>query len=88
MMFGTHLFGLPTVSQAGLELVSVVAAAAAVVAAHLFSQSTMVWRAFHRLRVQGVEALILLGALYLPSVAPASQQDFGVTELMLSGSAP
>jgi hypothetical protein len=28
---------------------------------------------FHRLGVQGVEVLILLGALYLPSVAPASQ---------------
>jgi hypothetical protein len=32
--------------------------------------------AFHELGVQGVENLILLGALFLPSVAPASQQDF------------
>jgi hypothetical protein len=31
---------------------------------------------FHRLGVQGVEVLILLGALFLPSVAPVSQQDF------------
>jgi hypothetical protein len=29
--------------------------------------------AFHRLGVQGVEVLILLGALFPPSVAPASQ---------------
>jgi hypothetical protein len=32
--------------------------------------------------------LILLGALFLPSVAPASQQDFWFTELMLSASTP
>jgi hypothetical protein len=32
--------------------------------------------ALYGLRVQGVEVLILLGALFLPSVAPASQQDF------------
>jgi hypothetical protein len=30
----------------------------------------------YRLEVQGVEVLILLGALFLPSIAPASQQDF------------
>jgi hypothetical protein len=41
---------------------------------------------FHRLGVQGVEVLILLTALFLPSVAPASQQGFGVMELMLSPS--
>jgi hypothetical protein len=28
------------------------------------------------LEVQGVKVLILLGAFFLPSVAPASQQDF------------
>jgi hypothetical protein len=44
--------------------------------------------AFYRLGVQGVEVLIPLGALFLPSVAPASQQDSGVMELTLSGSAP
>jgi hypothetical protein len=44
--------------------------------------------AFYRLGVQGVKVLILLGALFPPSVAPASQQGFGVKELMLSGSAP
>jgi hypothetical protein len=43
--------------------------------------------AFYVLGIQGVEALILLGALFLPSVAPTSQQGFGVTELMLSSSA-
>jgi hypothetical protein len=31
---------------------------------------------FHRLGVQSVKLLILLFALFLPSVAPASQQDF------------
>jgi hypothetical protein len=46
--------------------------------------------AFHRLGkgVQGVKALFLLAALFPPSVAPAPQQGFGVTELMLSASAP
>jgi hypothetical protein len=44
--------------------------------------------AFHRLGVQGVEVLILLGALFLPSVAPVSQQGFWFMELMLSASAP
>jgi hypothetical protein len=36
------------------------------------------WRreAFHGLGVQGIEVLILIGALFLPSVAPASQQGF------------
>jgi hypothetical protein len=40
--------------------------------------------AFHWLGVQGVEGLILDGALFLPSVASKSQGGFGVTELMLS----
>jgi hypothetical protein len=44
--------------------------------------------AFHGLRVQGVEVLILLVAFFLPSVAPDSQQGFGVMELTLSASAP
>jgi hypothetical protein len=35
--------------------------------------------AFHRLGVQDVKVLILLVALFLPSVAPASQQGFGVS---------
>jgi hypothetical protein len=43
---------------------------------------------FYRLGVQGFKVLILLGALFLPSMAPASQQGFGVMELTLSGSAP
>jgi hypothetical protein len=33
-------------------------------------------KALYGLGVQGVEVLILLGALFLPSVAPLSQQDF------------
>jgi hypothetical protein len=32
--------------------------------------------AYHELGFQGIEVLILLVALFLPSVAPASQQDF------------
>jgi hypothetical protein len=49
-----------------------------------------VWcgEAFHRLGVQDIKVLILLGALFLTRVAPVSQQDFGVTEFILSGSAP
>jgi hypothetical protein len=42
--------------------------------------------AFHGLGIQGVKVLTLLGAVFLPSVAPASQQGFGVTELTLSAS--
>jgi hypothetical protein len=44
--------------------------------------------ALYGLGVQGVEVLILLGALFLPSAAPVSQQDFRFTELKLSASAP
>jgi hypothetical protein len=44
--------------------------------------------AFHGLGVQGVKILILTGALFPPNVVPASQQDFGVTELTLSASVP
>jgi hypothetical protein len=44
--------------------------------------------AFYRLGIQSVEVLIFLGALFTPNVAPASQEGFGVMELMLSGSAP
>jgi hypothetical protein len=43
--------------------------------------------ALYGLRVQGVEVFILLGAFFLPSVAPASQQDFWFMELTLSASA-
>jgi hypothetical protein len=35
---------------------------------------------------QGVEALIPLGAFFLPSVAPVSQQDFWFMELTLPAS--
>jgi hypothetical protein len=59
--------GLPTdVSQADLEPVS------GGTLALLFSQCNLVWRSFVQAGVQGVEVLILLGALCLPSVAPAS----------------
>jgi hypothetical protein len=44
--------------------------------------------AFYGLGVQGVEVLIFLGALFLPRVAPVSQQGFGIKELTLSGSVP
>jgi hypothetical protein len=44
--------------------------------------------AFYGPVVQGVKILILLGGLFLPGVAPASQQGFGIMELTLSGSAP
>jgi hypothetical protein len=42
--------------------------------------------AFLRLGVQAVKGLILVGALFLPSVAPTSQGDFEVTEIRLSAS--
>jgi hypothetical protein len=75
---GTHLFGLPSVSQAGLEPVAavatVVAAVATVVAAaYQFSQCNMAWRSFLWVVVQGVEVLIVLGVSFLPSVSPVSQ---------------
>jgi hypothetical protein len=44
--------------------------------------------AFYRLGVQGVEVLILLGALFPPNMSPASQQGLEVMELTLSGSVP
>jgi hypothetical protein len=44
--------------------------------------------AFHGLDVQNIKVLIILAALFLPIVAPASQQHFSVLELMLSASAP
>jgi hypothetical protein len=43
---------------------------------------------FKGIGVQDVKVLVFLGALYLPSVAPVSQQGFEVMELTLSGSAP
>jgi hypothetical protein len=39
------------------------------------------------LGVQGVKVLILLGALFLPSVAPPSQQDLCFMKFMLFASA-
>jgi hypothetical protein len=43
--------------------------------------------ALYGLGVQGVKVLILLGAFFLPNVAPESRQDFSFMELMLSASA-
>jgi hypothetical protein len=40
--------------------------------------------AVYRLGVRGVRVSILLGVIFLPSVALVSQQSFGLTELMLS----
>jgi hypothetical protein len=76
---GTHLFGLPNVSQAGLEVVA---------AATCFLSVMWHGETFYGLGVHGVDVLILLDALFPPSVAPSSQQGFGVTEPTLSGSAP
>jgi hypothetical protein len=84
MMLGPHLFGLLNVSQADLEPVAV----AAVVAVQPSCFLSVIWHreAFHGLGIQSVKVLILVGALFLPSVTPESQQGFGVTELTLSGS--
>jgi hypothetical protein len=43
--------------------------------------------ALYRLGAQGNEVLILLGAFFLPSVVPASQQEFGFMEFTLCASA-
>jgi hypothetical protein len=48
VMLGAHLFGLPNVSQAGLELT--------VAAAHLFSQCNVVWRSFVWARGSGCKS--------------------------------
>jgi hypothetical protein len=53
----------------------------------LSSQCNAAWRSCVQLGVQGVRVLILLGVFFLPSVAPASQQDFWFMELTLSASA-
>jgi hypothetical protein len=60
----------------------------AVAAAVLFSQYKVAWRSFVWAGVQSVEVLIVHGALFPPSVAPASQQSFWFTQLTLSASVP
>jgi hypothetical protein len=82
VILGAYLFGLLNVSQAGLEVASGSAAAICFL--------SVMWcgEVFYRLGVWSVEVLILFGALFLPSVAPVFQQDFVVTELTLSCSAP
>jgi hypothetical protein len=62
--------GLPNVSQASLE------PASGGMRALLFLSVTWHGEALYRLRAQSVKGFILFGALFLPSVAPASQQDF------------
>jgi hypothetical protein len=51
-----------------------------------FPSVTWCGEAFFRLGVQSIEVLILFGALFPPSVAPVSQQDFWFMELTLSAS--
>jgi hypothetical protein len=67
-----HLFAhlLVCISQAGLE------PASGSTGALLVSQCNVAWRSFLWLGVQGVRVLLILGGFFLPSVAPASQQDF------------
>jgi hypothetical protein len=62
--------GLLDVSQAGLELAS------GGVGALLFSQCNMHGEDLYVLGAQCVKSLTLFGALFLPSVAPACQQNF------------
>jgi hypothetical protein len=59
---------LPNVSQASLELVAWEPSCFLSVTFHV--------EGLYGLGIQGVKVLILFGALFLPSVAPASQQDF------------
>jgi hypothetical protein len=54
VMHGAHLFGLPNVSQAGLEPAAVATAAAA----HKFSQYNMAWGSFPRARDSGCWSFI------------------------------
>jgi hypothetical protein len=61
---------LVCISQAGLELAS------GGMGALLFLSVTWYGEALYRLEVQGVTVLIIFGALFLPSVALVSQQDF------------
>jgi hypothetical protein len=53
-----------------------------------FLSVTWCGKALDGLGVQSVHILILLGASFLPSVAPASQQNFLFTEVTLSAFAP
>jgi hypothetical protein len=72
-MLGTHLFCLLNISQAGLEL-----AADGWQGQHPTCFLSVTWHGetFYGLEVQGAEVLILLGSLFLPSVASACQQGF------------
>jgi hypothetical protein len=74
--------GLLNVSQAGLKLASVAQQPSCFLIVMWYGE------AFHGLGVQDVKVLILLVALFLPSVAAVSQGGFGVSELTLSASAP
>jgi hypothetical protein len=60
----------------------------AVMAVHLFSQCNMAWRSFLRARCSGCWNFHSPWCFISTNVAPASQQGFWVTELMLSASAP
>jgi hypothetical protein len=69
---------LVCISQAGLELASGDTEVLLLLDVTWYGEA---------LGVQGVEALIPFGAFFLPCVAPASQQNFWFTELILSDSA-
>jgi hypothetical protein len=82
MMFGSHLFGLPKVSQAHLEL----AAAAAAWGSHPVCSLSVSWcgEVFHWLGVQSAKVSTFSGAP--SSTAPVSHQDLSFTEFTLSAS--
>jgi hypothetical protein len=64
-MLGAHLFGMLNVSQAGLKLTSGGGGSPFVFCV------TWHGEAFHGLGVQGSKVLILLAALFPPSMAPS-----------------
>jgi hypothetical protein len=72
--------GLLDVSQAGLEPVS------GGTGALLFSQCNVAWRSFVWAGGSECQSFDSSWCFFLPSVAPASQQDFLFTELMVSAS--
>jgi hypothetical protein len=72
---------LVCISHAGLE------AASGSMGTLLFSQCNMAWRRFVWAGGSGCQSFDSSWWFFLPSVAPASQQNFWFTELMLSASA-
>jgi hypothetical protein len=72
-----HLFGLPNVSQLGLE------GRLAAWEPSYFLSVMFLREALYSLGVQGVKVLILLHALFQPRVAPVSQQDLWSSHCLL-----